>query len=138
VIAVRALAPPPILIAIDASGQGLYDPGVQDAACPCVICGGVPRGRDAAAIATVEQHGWCALLVPGTVDFAYTVGLWHSFQIPEIVMFGLAGKYMQLWLNPDLDGRVERGAARTWQRSEAERSPAGATVQTTANPGTSR
>ncbi|MEV4622833.1 DUF4262 domain-containing protein [Asanoa sp. NPDC049573] len=76
---------------------------MQDPSCPCVICGGVRRGRDASTIATVEKHGWCALLVPGTIDFAYTVGLWHSFQMPELVMFGLAGEHMQLWLNACVD-----------------------------------
>ncbi len=80
-----------------------------------MICGGVPRGRDAATIATVEQHGWCSLLVPGTVDFAYTVGLWHSFQIPELVMFGLAGEHMQLWLNTCVERLREIG----WPAAEA-------------------
>ncbi|WP_176984989.1 DUF4262 domain-containing protein [Asanoa ishikariensis] len=88
---------------------------MQDPGCPCVICGGVRRGRDTETIATVEKHGWCSLLVPGTVDFAYTVGLWHSFQIPEIVMFGLAGEHMQLWLNTCVERLRDIG----WPAAEA-------------------
>jgi hypothetical protein len=56
-------------------------------------------GRDAGIVATVREYGWSALCVPGTYDFAYTVGLWHSFRLPELVMFGLHGDGMQQWLN---------------------------------------
>lgn len=35
------------------------------------------------------------LLIPGTLDFAYTVGLWHTFRLPELAMFGLDGEGMQ-------------------------------------------
>jgi hypothetical protein len=88
---------------------------VQDPDCPCTICVGVRRGRDADTISTVERHGWCVLRVPGTVDFAYTVGLWHSFHLPEMVMFGLAGEHMQLWLNAAVERLREIG----WPAAEA-------------------
>ena len=42
------------------------------------------------------------------MDFTYTVGLWHSFRRPELVMFGLGGEDMQHWLNA-ADGFVHRG-----------------------------
>jgi len=59
----------------------------------------VPAGRDTGLVSTVEQHGWCALRAASSVDFAYTVGLWHSFRLPELVMFGLDGEGMQHWLD---------------------------------------
>jgi hypothetical protein len=37
--------------------------------------------------------------IAGTVEFAYTVGLWHTFRLPELVMFGLHGEHMQQLLN---------------------------------------
>ncbi|MEV0716167.1 DUF4262 domain-containing protein [Asanoa sp. NPDC050611] len=82
---------------------------MQDPGCPCVICSGVRRGRDAGTVSMVEKHGWCVLRVPGSFDFAYTVGLWHSFQLPELVMFGLAGEDMQVWLNTAVDRLREIG-----------------------------
>lgn len=44
--------------------------------------------------ANVEEHGWHVMLVPGGEEpdepaFAYTIGLWHSFQHPELICFGL-------------------------------------------------
>ncbi|MEV6637657.1 DUF4262 domain-containing protein [Actinoplanes sp. NPDC051470] len=58
------------------------------------------RGPTDETAAIVRQHGWCALRVAGgDVEFAYTVGLWHSFRLPEIAMFGLDGDAMQSWLN---------------------------------------
>ena len=68
-------------------------------ACFCVICLDDDPGRDAGIVQTVRDHGWCSLRVVGTLDFAYTVGLWHTFRRPEIVMVGLQGENMQHWLN---------------------------------------
>ncbi|GIF75811.1 DUF4262 domain-containing protein [Asanoa siamensis] len=82
---------------------------MQDQGCFCVICAGVRRSRDADTIAAVSKHGWCVLRVPGTVEFAYTIGLWHSYQMPEMVMFGLAGDHMQHWLNAAVDRLREIG-----------------------------
>ncbi len=57
----------------------------------------------------MQDHGWLVLWVAGSFDFAYTVGLWHSFGQPEIVMFGLEGDGMQTWLNACVDLGRERG-----------------------------
>ncbi len=71
----------------------------MDDSCGCLICTGTLPGRDAKLLTTVWKEGWSAVWVPGTVDFAYTVGLWHSFRLPELAMFGLHGDDMQGWLN---------------------------------------
>jgi hypothetical protein len=39
------------------------------------------------------------LVAGGEFEFAYTIGLWHTFRRPEVVMFGLGGQDMQRWLN---------------------------------------
>lgn len=49
------------------------------------------------------------LWVSGGMDFAYTVGLWHTFRWPEAVMFGLDGQGMQHWLNAYVDYAREQG-----------------------------
>jgi Domain of unknown function (DUF4262) len=72
---------------------------MADQACPCAICTVTTPAGDETIIASVREHGWAALRVPGTYEFAYTVGLWHTFQRPELVMFGLHGEHMQLLLN---------------------------------------
>ncbi|MEU5726113.1 DUF4262 domain-containing protein [Micromonospora sp. NPDC047738] len=51
----------------------------------------------------MREHGWSVLWVAGGIDFAYTVGLWHTFRRPEAVMFGLDGQGMQHWLNAYVD-----------------------------------
>ncbi|GAA2378246.1 DUF4262 domain-containing protein [Dactylosporangium salmoneum] len=88
---------------------------MRDAPCPCLICTSAPRNGDAGIVKTVEEHGWCALAVPGTYDFAFTVGLRHSFNLPEIAMFGLVGEDMQQWLNTC----VARVRADGWPAAEA-------------------
>jgi hypothetical protein len=68
-------------------------------ACTCVIClPGDATGLET-AVAHVREHGWSVLRVGGRVEFAHTLGLWHTFRRPELVMFGLAGQDMQRWLN---------------------------------------
>ncbi|GID54851.1 hypothetical protein Aco03nite_032550 [Actinoplanes couchii] len=49
------------------------------------------------------------LRIPGTVEFAYTLGLWHSFRLPELVMFGLDGGHMQDLLNTGVAHLREHG-----------------------------
>ncbi|RKR88174.1 uncharacterized protein DUF4262 [Micromonospora pisi] len=78
--------------------------------CACLVCSDAPVGRDDRIVDTVRQHGWSALRVEGGLSFAYTVGLWHTFRRPEIVMFGLDGENMQHWLN----ACVDRGRAHGW------------------------
>jgi hypothetical protein len=58
----------------------------------------------------VTRHGWSTLWVAGSLDFAYTVGLWHTFGTPELVMFGLSGEDMPSWLNTC----VELGRDKGW------------------------
>ena len=77
--------------------------------CTCLICHPDPAGTGSTTVETVQQHGWLVLWVAGSFDFAYTVGLWHSFGQPEIVMFGLEGDGMQIWLNACVDLGRERG-----------------------------
>lgn len=54
------------------------------------------------------------LWVAGAIDFAYTVGLWHTFGQPEVAMFGLQGEGMQTWLN----SCVELGRDQGWPASD--------------------
>ena len=82
---------------------------VDSSPCPCVICTSHPPGRDASIVADVREYGWCALRVAGNVEFAYTIGLWHTFRWPEVVMFGLHGDHMQHWLNTCVDVGRDRG-----------------------------
>ncbi|WP_162184942.1 DUF4262 domain-containing protein [Allokutzneria albata] len=77
--------------------------------CSCLICTERTAGRDAATAEVVRKSRWCVLRIPGPVDFAYTVGLWHSFRRPELVMFGLDGEDMQHWLNTCVQRCVEDG-----------------------------
>jgi hypothetical protein len=58
------------------------------------------------------------LMVAGEVEFAYTIGLWHTFRRPEVVMFGLDGKNMVHWLN----ACVRRGRDHGWP-TEGEEFP---------------
>ncbi|GLZ36875.1 hypothetical protein Acsp05_05000 [Actinokineospora sp. NBRC 105648] len=74
-----------------------------------MLCADKPDDQLAAITDTVREHGWCALRIAAQVDFAYTVGLRHSFQRPEIVMFGLDGEDMQNWLNAAVDLGREHG-----------------------------
>jgi hypothetical protein len=57
----------------------------------------------------VREHGWSVLWVAGGMDFAYTVGLWHTYRRPEAVMFGLDGQGMQHWLNDYVNHAREHG-----------------------------
>ncbi|GAA0247980.1 DUF4262 domain-containing protein [Cryptosporangium japonicum] len=72
---------------------------MSDRRCPCVLCVPPPHHRDASLAATVDEHGWSVLRITGAVEFAHTVGSWHTFGRPELVMFGLDGGQMQHWLN---------------------------------------
>ncbi|WP_326562779.1 DUF4262 domain-containing protein [Micromonospora sp. NBC_01796] len=78
--------------------------------CPCLICADDPAAGDGRILDTIRKHGWSALRIGGgAVEFAYTVGLWHTFRRPEIVMFGLDGEGMQHWLNACVALGRERG-----------------------------
>jgi hypothetical protein len=53
---------------------------------------------DAKLLADVKQHGWHMITVseddegPG---FTYTIGLFHTYQHPEVIVFGLPNRVMQ-------------------------------------------
>jgi hypothetical protein len=88
---------------------------------------------------TIADAGWAVVAVSGERPYAFTVGLWHSYELPEVAMFGLREQDMQIWLNnyarllrdrgkpfPDgepFDGVLERFAVQTreidpsWHRS---------------------
>jgi hypothetical protein len=80
------------------------------ASCTCLICHPDPDAHAATTVETVTRFGWTALHVAGSLDFAYTVGVWHTFGQPELVMFGLTGPDMQTWLNTF----VELGRDKGW------------------------
>ena len=74
------------------------------ASCTCLICHNIASDRDMKTVRHVEEHGWSLLrIVGGQFEFAYTVGLWHTFRRAEVVMFGLGGQGMQHWLNACVD-----------------------------------
>jgi hypothetical protein len=72
---------------------------METAACPCIICSGADAGQDADVVRHMRKPGWSVAMVAGEVEFAYTIGLWHTFRRPEVVMFGLHGEGMHQWLN---------------------------------------
>jgi hypothetical protein len=78
--------------------------------CPCLICQDDHSGQQDDLVETVRKHGWTPLWVAREIGYAHTVGVYHSFGQPEIVMFGLEGPGMQLWLN----AAVEQGRDRGW------------------------
>lgn len=55
-----------------------------------------------AIIAGVEQYGWFVAMFNASKkspSFAYTIGLWKTFQHPEIICFGLPPQSLQVLLN---------------------------------------
>lgn len=78
--------------------------------CTCLICQGDPAPRHDDLVETVRKHGWTPLWIAREIGYAHTVGVYHSFGQPEIVMFGLEGPGMQLWLN----AAVEHGRDHGW------------------------
>ena len=50
----------------------------------------------------IEEFGWAVILLEATdylPSFAYTIGLWKSYQHPELISFGLTTKTLHLILN---------------------------------------
>ncbi|MGW4650208.1 DUF4262 domain-containing protein [Kitasatospora sp. NPDC004289] len=91
--------------------------------CPCVLCDsaasatfGARRQRRkhwASVIAHVREHGWHVVGVSGggeVPDWAFTVGLWHSYRIPEAAMFGLELHGLMHWVG-DAAARIRDGAS---------------------------
>jgi hypothetical protein len=86
--------------------------------CHCRICEQAPGDRawdegDRKLVADVQRHGWGVIGIqaeewrPG---WAFTVGLWHTFGVPELAMFGLQVRDMQTWLN-EIGEQVRNGQA---------------------------
>jgi Domain of unknown function (DUF4262) len=48
---------------------------------------------------TIAETGWAVVAVSGETPYAFTIGVWHSFDLPELAMFGLREADMQIWLN---------------------------------------
>lgn len=48
---------------------------------------------------TIADVGWAVVLVSGETPYAFTIGAFHSYQLPELAMFGLREADMQIWLN---------------------------------------
>lgn len=66
--------------------------------CSCLVCADIPD--DTGLADDVRGTGWCAMRLPvAGVSIAYTIGLWHTFRRPELVMIGLDGRQMQKCLN---------------------------------------
>jgi hypothetical protein len=58
---------------------------------------------------TIADVGWAVVTVAADQSHAYTIGLWHSFNLPELSMFGLEAADMQVWLNDCVRVLRERG-----------------------------
>ena len=58
---------------------------------------------------TIAESGWAVVAVGGQRAHAFTVGLWHSYGIPELAMFGLTAPDMQQWLNSCVEELAQRG-----------------------------
>lgn len=84
------------------------------ASCTCLICHPDPQYAESPTVKAVTEHGWSTLWIAGPLDFAYTVGVYHTFGQPELVMFGLQGQDMSAWLN----AAVELGRDQGWPDPE--------------------
>lgn len=80
------------------------------ASCTCLVCHPDPQFAESATVEAVSRHGWSALWVARSLDFAHTVGVYHTFGQPELVIFGLQGADMASWLNT----AVELGRDKGW------------------------
>src|SRR5262245_14175978 len=68
---------------------------------------------DRKVIYDVNTHGWHVILVTpqdSNPGWAYSIGLFHNFKHPEVVLFGLDGKLMHQLVNHV--GREVKGGGR--------------------------
>ena len=59
-------------------------------------------GDDQKVIDNVEEYGWHVMNVLDTANtpgFAYSIGLYHNFKHPEIIVFGLKPELMHSIIN---------------------------------------
>ncbi|MFE3957735.1 DUF4262 domain-containing protein [Nocardia sp. NPDC059091] len=50
----------------------------------------------------IGEHGWGVLAIPGTDTtgpWAFTVGLWHTYRVPEVAIFGIPPQNAMAILN---------------------------------------
>ncbi|MFM9632592.1 DUF4262 domain-containing protein [Streptomyces galilaeus] len=79
--------------------------GCGPALCHCIVCQDIEEldPRVQSTVDVIEQHGWQVTMVPvgrnEAPGWAYTIGLWHQYRIPELAMFGLDIHLMQTLLN---------------------------------------
>jgi hypothetical protein len=79
----------------------------------CKCCTGGDDGDDRTRWlrTTIAEVGWAVVAVAADPAHAFTVGLWHSFDLPELAMFGLQPTDMQVWLNECVRLLRRRGPA---------------------------
>ncbi|MFD9082744.1 DUF4262 domain-containing protein [Streptomyces erythrochromogenes] len=94
----------------------------MSSSCPCVLCDPAAsatfrtrrlrKKRWARQMADVRKYGWHVVGVGGEdmPDWAFTIGLWHSYRIPEVAMFGLELEGLMHWVN-DAAAELRDGAA---------------------------
>ncbi|WP_078906906.1 DUF4262 domain-containing protein [Streptomyces sp. NRRL S-378] len=93
----------------------------MSSSCPCVLCDPAAsatfrtrrqrKKRWVRQMADVRKYGWHVVGVGGEdiPDWAFTVGLWHSYRIPEVAMFGLELQGLMYWVN-DAAAELRDGA----------------------------
>jgi hypothetical protein len=81
---------------------------------------------DRKLLADVKQVGWHVIKVAGDDEgpaFAYSIGLFHSFQHPEIVTFGLDVTDMHRMINAIGEAVRGNGTFTDGPGSQLEKSP---------------
>jgi uncharacterized protein DUF4262 len=76
-----------------------------------VLCSGAYEADRDVIAAGVDRRGWHVVSRPGGddgPDFAFTVGLWHSFGSAEAALFGLDLEEMNRWLD-EVGSQARRG-----------------------------
>jgi hypothetical protein len=85
--------------------------------CPCPLC--IPGAPEAyleevwsGEVRHIREHGWHVVGIGGDdmPDWVFTVGLWHSYRVPEVAMFGLEVGDLMCWANA-AGARLRDGAA---------------------------
>ncbi|MFI6759457.1 DUF4262 domain-containing protein [Micromonospora sp. NPDC050417] len=76
---------------------------MTDAGCQCLACAQDLTTRDAFLVEEVSSAGFARMAVETTIPFVFTIGLWHTFRRPEVVMFGLHPSDMNGWLKKYVD-----------------------------------
>ncbi|MEU7894237.1 DUF4262 domain-containing protein [Nonomuraea sp. NPDC049152] len=88
--------------------------------CQCVICFELDSG-DRRTIEHINEYGWSVVMIPEDETgpgWAFTVGLRHSFDSPEIAMFGLDVELLRSCLNTLGAGIAAGHSARADQRRD--------------------